>query len=77
MKDWFRKLLTESDNSTPDIVRLLATFTILTGLGLSVYNVVQGNAFNFQDFGIGAGATYAGLAAALGFKKETPMTTEN
>ena len=65
-------LLTESDNVTHDLYRYLSIAAILTGLGLNIYSVVwQSAKFDMQEFGIGVGALFAGMAVALNFKKDT------
>jgi hypothetical protein len=68
LNDWF----TEVDNKTFDITKVLAILAIVAGVGLSVFSVVyKGQAFNYQDYGIGTAALFAGVAVALGLKKET------
>lgn len=77
-KAMIRQLFTEADNQTHDLIRYLAALAVLVGLGLSVYSVaVKGDPFSFQDYGTGIGLTFAGVAAALGFKKETPTNGGN
>lgn len=72
MKDYLRHWLTESDNTTHDLYRVLSLVAILTGLGLSVYTVVVKNQpFDIQTFGIGVGTLFAGCGAALALKPET------
>lgn len=68
IKDW----LTESDNQTHDLSRVLAAVAIVVGLGLQIYAVGwKGQEFDMQSFGLGVGSLFAGLAALLGFKKES------
>jgi hypothetical protein len=68
LKDWF----TEVDNSTFDVTKALAVVSILTGLGLAITAVVLKNQmFDFQAFGIGVAALFAGVGMALGMKKDT------
>ena len=65
-------LFTETDNHTFDLAKVLALLAIINGLGLATYEVVwKGTVFNFQDYGIGCGLLFGGLAAVLTFKKET------
>lgn len=72
-RDILRQWFTESDNKTHDLARVLAALSILTGLGLSVYSVVwRLQTFDMSQFGGGIGMLFAGVAVALGFKKETP-----
>lgn len=78
LRDVIKDLMTESDNSTHDLIRYLAALVIMTGLGLSVYDVVvKGHPFSFQEFGTGVGLTFAGVATALGLKKETQSNGSN
>lgn len=69
------QLMTESDNVTHDLYKYLAVGTIATGLGLSAYAVVANKQpFDMQQFGIGAGALFAGVGVALGLKRSSPDT---
>jgi hypothetical protein len=68
LKDWF----TEIDNETFDITKALAVVSILSGVGLAIFTVVlKGQAFNYQDYGMGTAALFAGVGVALGMKKES------
>jgi hypothetical protein len=70
--DFFRKLLTEPDNSTPCFVRIIGGFGTLQGLASHAYQTFWLHApFDFQAFGLGLAATLAALGAALGMKKDT------
>ena len=72
IKKFLKDILTEVDNTTFDFAKILAVVAVVNGLALATYEVVgKGSAFNFQDFGTGVGIMFAGLAAVLGFKKET------
>ena len=72
MRNFMIHLFTESDNKTFDVTRVLAALSILTGLALAVISVVFKNTpLNMQDYGIGIGALFAGVGAALGLKKDT------
>ena len=74
--NWLKQMLTETDNSTADMFRLLALLSILTGLGLMVYSVVwQEQAFNMTEFGTGVGVLLVGAGAALKLKPETQSGT--
>jgi len=73
IKKFLTDLLTEADNHTFDLIKLLALAAIINGLYLASYSVIVKDVpFSFQDFGVGVGLTFAGIATALGFKKETP-----
>lgn len=70
--DVMKKLFTETDNETYDITKILATASVFTGLGLSVYAVViNRNPFDMVAFGTGIGLLFSGTAALLKFKKDT------
>ena len=73
VKKFLKDLFTEADNKTFDLAKILALVAIVDGLWLASYAViVKDMPFNFQDFGTGVGILFAGVAAVLGFKKETP-----
>lgn len=66
--DWF----TEVDNKTFDVTKLLAVLSIVTAICLSIFSVVyKGQEFNYQDYGLGTAALFAGVGIALGMKKES------
>lgn len=68
LNDWF----TEVDNKTFDITKVLAVLSIATGIGLAIFSVAyKGQAFNYQDYGLGTAALFAGVGMALGLKKDT------
>lgn len=68
LNDWF----TEVDNKTFDITKVLAVVSIVTAIGLAIYSVVsQGQPFNYQDYGLGTAALFAGVGVALGLKKDS------
>lgn len=64
--------LTEVDNRTFDIVKVLAMLSIVVGIVMAVLDVaVYDGKFSLQDYGTGIGILFAGAAVALGFKKES------
>lgn len=68
INDWF----TEVDNKTFDITKVLAVMSICAGIGLAVFSVAyKGDTFNYQDYGLGTAALFAGVGVALGMKKES------
>lgn len=70
--DVARQMLTGKDNATHDFMRWLGLLGGLTALGLQIYVVAfRDQAFDLQAFGIGMGALFASLGAALGLKKDT------
>jgi hypothetical protein len=64
-----KQLLTESDNETHDLYRYLALASVAVAIGLSIYAVIQGQAWDAQSFGIGVGGLLAGVGVAVGLKK--------
>ena len=75
MDSFFKHLFTETDNVTFDATKVLAALSILTGLGLAIVSVVYKDApLDMQDYGTGLGLLFAGVGAALGFKKESGGT---
>jgi hypothetical protein len=72
MKKFVKDIFTEIDNETYDITRVLATISVLTGLGLSIWSVIiNHNIFNMVTFGSGIGLLFSGTAALFKFKKDT------
>jgi len=72
MIEILKQLVTGRDGVTHDFMRWLGMVSGLVALGLQIYAVVhKGQPFDMQAFGIGLGALFAALGAALGFKKET------
>lgn len=69
---WIKHCLTEADNETYDLGRVLAALAILVGLGLEVFSVVYGKHFDMQGYGVGLGAIFVSVGAYLGLKKEQP-----
>ncbi len=68
IKDWF----TEIDNKTFDVTKFLAVVSIMTGIFLAIFSVVYKNqAFDYQDYGLGTAALFAGVGIALGMKKDS------
>lgn len=72
LKKFLNDMFTETDNHTFDLAKILALLAVVNGLWLTIYEVAwKGTTFNFQDYGIGVGLLFGGLAAVLTFKKET------
>lgn len=73
-----RKLLmdisTTKNGTTFDNGRILGNLTILVFLGLSIADFCVNKRFNFEQFGICAGATFAGVGALLKLKENTEPT---
>ena len=65
-----RDCLTGIDGVTWDVGRISGVTIMLSGLGLSAFDVIwHGHPFSFQDFGIGAGALCVGIGALLKLKE--------
>ena len=78
IKKFLKDLFTEADNKTFDLAKVLALLAVVNGLSLTVYEVAwKGTTFNFQDYGIGVGLLFGGLAAVLTFKKEANDKSES
>ena len=72
-----KDMVTETDNKTTDVIRVLALLAVVIGLALQVWVVIRWTGpapqpFDFQAFGLGLGATFAGVGAALKLKPESP-----
>jgi hypothetical protein len=65
------QLFTGKDGITHDLGRWGAAASFLTGLGLQIYAVMKGAAFDMQNFGLGIGALSAGVGAMLKLKETT------
>lgn len=62
-----KQCLTNADNETASLIKILSMLTVLVGLGLSIFDVVKmGRPFDIQSFGIGMGALFGLVGAALG-----------
>jgi hypothetical protein len=73
MMTFFKQMLTEVDNRTFDLFRIMALLSILTGLCLMVYAVGWlHQTFNMGEFGAGVGVLFVGAGAALKLKPEAP-----
>lgn len=72
MKEVLKQLLTGGDNQTHDIGRWMAAIIGASGVVFQGWAVIHnGQPFNMQDFGIGAGALATGVGAMLKLKQDT------
>jgi hypothetical protein len=70
-----KHILTGKDGVTHDIIRWLAVLAAAMGLGLEFYWVViRQQPFDLQQFGIGCGALFVSVGAALALKANTEPT---
>lgn len=74
MRKFISDLFTESDNKTWDLIRIIAGLLSVSVVGFTVLSLLKGNAFDMMNFGTGTGALLGGIGAALGFKKDTPIS---
>lgn len=69
---FYTQLLTGKDNATHDIARWLGTLAIFVGIALEIYSVIWlKKPFNLQEYGLGMGAVFTGLGAAIKLKENT------
>ena len=78
MKQLLKDIVTETDNVTVDLVRLLALAAVVVGLVLQIWVVIRWigpapQVFDFQAFGIGLGGMFGGVGVALKLKPETQV----
>jgi hypothetical protein len=67
-----KQLLTGKDNETQDFIRWLGVLSVLIGLGLEIYVIVWlKQVFDLTQFGLGMGAVFTSLGAALNLKSDT------
>lgn len=59
------QLLTEADNATHDIVRWLAFIAVLCGIGLEIYAVITGKAFDLESYGLAIASMLGSLGVSL------------
>jgi hypothetical protein len=71
MTEIIKQLLTGKDNQTHDVIRWLAVLAIVVALGLQIHVVaiLKTQAFDMQAFGIGLGAVFTAVGAALKLKE--------
>ena len=74
MLDFLKKMLTETDNKTPCVIKIMVLLGVLIGYGLSIYcEVVLRTHFNLQDYGIGLGACFTGAGLGMKLKPDAPQ----
>lgn len=74
MPEWIKNALTETNNHTYDLVRILTVCSVLLFLILTAYDVVVVHRpFDMVNFGTGFGVLIAGVGAALALKPETKV----
>ena len=66
--DWIRKAF-EDANGIPDDARVSAFLLVLAFIANAGFALYKGQAWNAQDFGIGAGALVAGIGGFFGLRK--------
>lgn len=68
--NWAQKMLTETDNDTPCVVRIGASLGLFIGLALTCLGWALAKPFDIQAFGIGLGALLGSVGIALKLKPE-------
>jgi hypothetical protein len=58
------QLITGDDNATLEPSYFWTAIVIIIGLGLEIYSVLRGKAFDFQAYGVGAVALLTGLGVS-------------
>lgn len=71
---WLKQIITEPDNRTVCIVRLMSIAGVAEFLYLAVKVTLKAGTFDMQSFGLGFGGLLGGIGAALKLKKDTPQT---
>lgn len=71
MKKLLLDILTTRDNQTFDNGRVLGVLIILAFLIFSGIDVVMTHTFEYEQFGIGIGATLAGIGVNLKLKENS------
>jgi len=73
---WIRNVITEPDNQTVCIVRLMSIAGVAEFLFIAAKVALKAQAFDMQSFGIGFGSLLGGIGAALKLKKDTLPTDD-
>ena len=69
---WLKQIITEPDNRTICIVRLMSIAGVGEFLYLAAKTAMKAGAFDMQAFGLGFGGLLGGIGAALKLKKDSP-----
>lgn len=67
--NWIRKMF-EDAKGVPDDARVSAFIMVLGFVSSSFWSLFSGNAFDPQNWGIGAGALAAGVGGLFGLRKD-------
>ena len=70
MPTWLKMLITEADNYTFDIVRILAVVAVVQFLCSELYILIKISTFDAISFGTGIGAVLIATGAALKLKPD-------
>jgi hypothetical protein len=69
MKELLFHILTGADNKTFDHGRVLSCLVVICFLVFTGYDVYTTHVFEYEHFGIGIGATFAGIGLNLKLKE--------
>lgn len=72
VKEFIMNVITEPDNRTPCVARLIAIAGSLQYLGLAIAHYIQHGVFDAQSYAVGFGALLGGVGVALGLKRDSP-----
>ena len=68
MKSWINKLLADAQGNPSEAI-VLTILSWFVFLGLEIYQVHKGTAFDMQTFGIGVGLMVTAMGAAIKLSK--------
>ncbi|MCE9562112.1 MAG: amino acid ABC transporter substrate-binding protein [Planctomycetes bacterium] len=71
MKQFVKDCLTSKDGESYDIGRFLWVLGVFAFIGLSIYALSRGGAFDPLNWGAGYGAILGGGGAGIGMKSKT------
>jgi hypothetical protein len=72
MPGWLNQIITEPDNRTVCIVRIMSIVGAGEFFALAAKTALKSGTFDMQSFGIGFGTLLGGIGAALKLKKDSP-----
>jgi len=70
-------ILTEPDNETYCIIKIMAAVGTFAFIALGITHIVLNHTFDFMGFGTGLGALMGSAGVGAKFKKDTPIADSN